>query len=213
MARARKSGARDSESRTALLDAAEHLMVDEGYAAVTSRRVAALAGVNAGLVYYYFGTMDELFLAVFRRRAEWMLERQAEALASPKPLWAFWDVTHDQANTALNLEFLALGNHRKAIRVEVAEYSRKYRRVQLDALSSVIAGYDLDPELWPPVSVIFLMSAVSRFILMEEAYDLDIGHPEAVAIVERYLHQLEGDRPSRTRIRPTTRAAAASRHV
>src|SRR3954471_9245266 len=98
MAAARRNATDDSETRTALLDAAEALMLDEGYAAVTSRRVADQAGVNAGLVYYYFGTMDELFLAVFRRRAEWMLDRQAEALASEQPLWALWAVTHDEAN-------------------------------------------------------------------------------------------------------------------
>ena len=194
MAAARRNGSKDSETRTALLDAAEQMMVDEGYAAVTSRRVADKAGVNAGLVYYYFGTMDELFLSVFRRRAEWMLERQAEALASDQPLWSLWDVTHDQANTALNLEFLALGNHRKAIMAEVGVYSRKFRRLQLDALSGVLEGYGLDPEIWPPASVILLLSSVSRFLLMEDSYDLDIGHAETVEIVERFLRQLEGER-------------------
>ena len=169
-------------------------MLDEGYAAVTSRRVADRAGVNSGLVYYYFGTMDELFLAVFRRRAEWMLERQAEALASDQPLWALWTVTHDQANTALNLEFLALGNHRKAIMTEVANYSRRFRRQQLDALSGVLEGYGLDPQEWPPASVILLLSSVSRFLLMEDSYGLDLGHAETIEIVERLLRQLEGER-------------------
>ncbi|MGZ4692222.1 MAG: TetR/AcrR family transcriptional regulator [Acidimicrobiales bacterium] len=202
MAAARRSGEVDSDTRTALLDAAERLMLDEGYAAVTSRRVAGEAGLNNALVYYYFGTMDELFLAVFRRRAEWMLERQAEALSSDQPLWALWGVTHDQANTALNLEFMALGNHRKAIRAEVATYSRKFRRAQLDALSGVLEGYGIDPETWPPVSVILLLSAVSRFLLMEDAYGLDMGHAETIAIIEHHLRLLEGERrakaPSRS---------------
>lgn len=197
MAAARRSGEVDSETRTALLDAAERLMLDEGYAAVTSRRVAGEAGVNNALVYYYFGTMDELFLAVFRRRAEWMLERQAEALSSDQPLWALWGVTHDQANTALNMEFMALGNHRKAIRAEVATYSRKFRNAQLEALSGVLEGYGIDPETWPPVSVILLLSAVSRFLLMEDAYELDMGHEETIAIIERHLRELEGERRSK----------------
>jgi len=194
LAAARRNGSTDSETRTGLLDAAEQMMLDEGYAAVTSRRVADRAGVNSGLVYYYFGTMDELFLAVFRRRAEWMLERQAEALASDQPLWALWTVTHDQANTALNLEFLALGNHRKAIMTEVANYSRRFRRQQLDALSGVLEGYGLDPQEWPPASVILLLSSVSRFLLMEDSYGLDLGHAETIEIVERLLCQLEGER-------------------
>ena len=206
MAPARRSGAQDSETRAALLDAAERLMLEEGYAAVTSRRVAAGAGVNAGLVYYYFGTMDELFLALFRRRAEWMLERQAEALSSDQPLWSLWAVTHDEANTALNLEFMALGNHRPAVRTEVGRYSRKFRRLQLDSLTGVLEGYGVDPDVWPAVAVIVLLSSVSRFLLMEESYDLDLGHTETVAIVERLLSELEGPRRSRSHPAPAREA-------
>ena len=92
---ARRLGAETSKSRAALLDAAERLMLQEGYAAVTSRRVAASAGLKPQLVHYYFRTMDDLFLALFRRRAEQGLERQAQALASPQPLWALWDLSRD----------------------------------------------------------------------------------------------------------------------
>ena len=194
MASARRTGPEESKTRTALLDAAEPLMLEEGYAAVSSRRVAARAGMNAALVYYYFETMDDLFLALFRRRAERTLEQQAHALSSEQPLWGLWDLTHDQSNTALNLEFVALGNHRKAIRAEIATYSRKFRRVQLDALSGVLAGYGIDPEVWPPSAVILFMSGISRFLLMEEVYGLDIGHAEAIAIIERQIGLLEGDR-------------------
>ena len=45
-------------------------MIEEGYAAVTSRRLANKAGLKPQLVHYYFRTMEELFLEVFRRRAE-----------------------------------------------------------------------------------------------------------------------------------------------
>ena len=112
MASSASDGVGEPDARTALLEATERLMLSEGYAAVTSRRVAAEAGVNPGLVYYYFGPMDELFLEVFRRSAARSLDRQAEALASGQPLWALWDLIRDQTNTALNVEFLALGNHR-----------------------------------------------------------------------------------------------------
>ena len=43
-------------------------MLEEGYAAVTSRRVAAKANLKPQLVHYYFRTMDDLFLAIHRRR-------------------------------------------------------------------------------------------------------------------------------------------------
>src|SRR5271163_3490950 len=101
---ARRLGAETSKSRAALLDAAERLMLQEGYAAVTSRRVAASAGLKPQLVHYYFRTMDDLFLALFRRRAEQGLERQVQALASRKPLWALWDLSRDPRGTALTME-------------------------------------------------------------------------------------------------------------
>ena len=83
-------------------------MLEEGYAAVTSRRIASRAGVpNA--IHYYFDTMDNLFIELFRRGATRSLARQEAVLASPQPLWAFWDLLMDRSNGDLNTEFIALG--------------------------------------------------------------------------------------------------------
>src|SRR3954447_776281 len=194
MSPVRRSAADDSETRTALLDATQAIMVEEGYAAVSSRRIAARAGVNNGLVTYYFGTMDGLFVALFRRGAERSLQRQAEALASAQPLWGLWDSTHDQSGTALTMEFIALANHRKVIRDEIAAFSRRFREQQLDALRGVLQRYGVDPQQWPVTSVVLLMASISRFLLMEEAFDVDIGHADMIALVEHHIRALEGDR-------------------
>jgi AcrR family transcriptional regulator len=190
----RRSRTESSEARDALLDAAERLMMEEGYAAVSSRRVATQAGVTVGLVYYYFATMDDLFIALFRRGAERSLERQAQVLSSAQPLWGLWDLTHQQSNPAVTMEFIALANHRKAIRAEIAEYSRKFRTMQLEVMGSVLEGYGLDPATWPPASVMVMMTGISRFLLIEEAFDLDTGHAETVALIEQQITALEGPR-------------------
>ena len=70
MASARRIGAPDAKNRVVLLDAAEQLLLEEGYAAVTSRRVAERAGLKPQLVHYYFRAMDDMFIEVFRRRAK-----------------------------------------------------------------------------------------------------------------------------------------------
>ena len=102
MASDRRIGAPDAKNRGVLLDAAERLMLEEGYAAVTSRRVAEKAGLKPQLVHYYFRTMEDLFLAVFRRRAEQgLVEAQAQALESPQPLWALWRFSSDPRSRAL----------------------------------------------------------------------------------------------------------------
>jgi AcrR family transcriptional regulator len=178
----------DSVTRTALLDAAEALMLEEGYAAVTSRKIAHRAGLpNA--IHYYFEDMDDLFIELFRRGAARSLARQEEALASPQPLWAFWNLLMDRSNADLTTEFIALANHRKAIRSEIAESSRTFRRAQLAALNG------LAPT--SPKATILLLSAVSRFLITENAFDLDIGHVEVVEFVEGCIRQIEGERHGR----------------
>ena len=55
----RRLGADDAVNRRALLSAAQQLMVEDGYAAVTTRRVAAKAGLKPQLVHYYFQSMED----------------------------------------------------------------------------------------------------------------------------------------------------------
>jgi AcrR family transcriptional regulator len=201
MASSAPGRADESAARTALLDAAQHLMLTEGYAAVTTRRVAAEANLNPGLVYYYFGPMDNLFVELFRRRASGMLDKQAEVLESEQPLWALWDLIRDQTNTALNLEFLALGNHREAVMEEVKDFSVRFRRLQFAGLSRVLERYGIDTEQWPAEAVMLIMDGVARFLLEERTYDLELGHAKAVGVVERLIAQVEGPRKER-RARP-----------
>src|SRR6476659_8225993 len=113
MASPRRIGALYAKNRGVLLDAAEQLLVEEGYAAVTSRRVAERAGLKPQLVHYYFRTMEDLFLEAFRRRAEEGLGVLAEALESPQPLWALWRFSTMSEATRVPLEFMGLANHRK----------------------------------------------------------------------------------------------------
>jgi AcrR family transcriptional regulator len=192
---ARRIGAETSETRAALIDAAERIMLEEGYAAVTSRRIAARAGLKPQLVHYYFRTMDDLFLALFRRGAEQALERQAQALASEQPLWALWELSRDPRGTALTMEFVALANHRKAIRAEIAASAERFRAEQLAGLGSALERGGIDAEQFPPVVVAVLMSSISRFLVIEhETLGMSSGHAETVAFVEEFLTRLEGPR-------------------
>jgi len=149
--------------------------------------------MNAALVYYYFDSMDGLFVELFRRGAERGLERQAAALNSPQPLWALWNVLNDHINNVRTVEFFALANHRKAIQTEIVEYSAKYRQMQLDVLTKVLPAYGLDVETWPPVTLILTMGSVSLLLLIEKGLGFDMGHAEMIAAVERQIHGLEGD--------------------
>jgi AcrR family transcriptional regulator len=193
MTSARRIGAPDAKNRGVLLDAAEQLMLEEGYAAVTSRRVAEKAALKPQLVHYYFRTMDELFLAAFRRRAEEGLDAQAQVLQARQPLWALWRFSTDPAATAITMEFVALANHRKALKAEIAYYAERFREEQQKALSTVLLRYGVDAAQVPPLVWSVLMTSVSRVLVIEQALGMSAGHAETVEFVERYLRRLEGD--------------------
>lgn len=199
MTSARRIGAPDAKNRVLLLDAAEQLMLEEGYAAVTSRRLANKAGLKPQLVHYYFRTMEELFLEVFRRRAEEALEVHAQMLKLPQPLWALWRFGTDPAFTRISMEFMALANHRKEMRAEIAYYAERFREEQRQAVATALERYgsriqdegqDIDI---PPVVWTVLMSSLSRFLVLEQAIGMSAGHAETLELVENYLRRLEGE--------------------
>jgi len=194
MSPARRATAEESEARTALLDAAEEIMLEDGYAAVTTRRIAAKAGLNSALVFYYFDTMDGLFIALFRRGAQETQERWERVLASPQPLWGIWDMLRDESHTARTMEFIALANHRKAIRTEIATAAKRFHHMQREALDRALESYGIDPDRWPASSVIVMMTGIARYLLIEQAFDVHLGHAETVALVEDHIRRLEGER-------------------
>jgi len=144
-------------------------------------------------VHYYFRTMEELFLEVFRRRAEEGLEVQARALQSPQPLWALWRFGTDPAFTRISMEFMALANHRKEMRAEIAYYAERFREEQRQAVTEALQRYGAGSEDVPPVVWTVLMTSLSRFLVLEQAVGISGGHAETMELVESYLRRLEGD--------------------
>jgi len=193
MASTRRIGAEDSKSRAALLDATEQIMLDEGYAAVSSRRIAERADLKPQLVHYYFRTMDDLFLAAFRRRAEIGFEHLSKVLSSGQPLRALWAFGDDPASTALNMEFVALANHRKSIRSEIARYAEQFRTKQTEVLAAVMAERGIDTDLFPPVAVMTVMTSISQILVLEEALGITTGHAETRALVASLLDDFGRD--------------------
>jgi TetR/AcrR family transcriptional regulator, transcriptional repressor for nem operon len=193
MASPRRTGAENSKTRDVLLDCVEKLMVEQGYAAVTYRAVAAKAGVTGGLVQYYFPTLDGLFVAAIRRRSEQNLQRLVDALrARPdQPLRVLWEFSRDESTAALTTEFLALGNHRKSIRAEIAESTEQVRRIQLDTLNQAWEQAGLGDSDLPPPALLFLMTGIPKLIRLEKGVGISTAHNEVVDAFERYLDAVE----------------------
>jgi len=176
-------------------------MLRDGYAAVTSRRVEAEAGIK---LHYHFGTLDDLFVAVFRRRAERNVERMRDALSSAEPLRAWWQLASDPRGTALLVELTAAANHRAALQAEVAELARDVRRLERETLASILDGYGIDQNEFPPALVAAAVQGLALVVVQDQVRGFDTGHDEASAAMQRLLERLER---RRARTESTTEAA------
>lgn len=112
----RTQGGREA-TRHVLIEATAQIMLDEGYAAATSRRVAARAGVKPPLVHYYFPSMDDLFVAVLRDKAEANLVRRctpcgSSALPTTRQTVGGWQ-------TVLRNRFLRARRPKKAVQLDI----------------------------------------------------------------------------------------------
>jgi AcrR family transcriptional regulator len=200
----RRIGSTDSKTRAQLVDAAERLLLDEGYAAVTSRRVAAVAGLKPQLVHYYFRTMDDLFLEVFRRRAEQNLVRAEQALAEDSSLATLWSLNADPRGATFTIELAALANHRKEIRAEIARYAERFRALQLQALGPALEAAGVDADQLPPIAALLLMTGLGQILGLENALGITTGHDDTVAFIERTVDQMASSPTTRRRRRGRT---------
>jgi AcrR family transcriptional regulator len=194
MASRRRIGVEGSETWTLLLDTAEKIMREEGYPAVTTRRLASRMGVSSQLVHYYFRSMDDLFLALMRRGQERSIGRLIQAFTSEEPLRALWDLYSDKDFSRLALEFMALTNHRKSICAEAARSSKHMRSLEAKALARVLAARGVDSKMYPATGLALLLSAIPRVMVLEATLGVTLGHAEATAMVDRFFNGLSGSR-------------------
>lgn len=187
----RRMGAENAATRSVLMDATETVMRDEGYAAVTSRRVAERAGVNQQTVYYYFQTMDELLLATYRRRTQRVSDKLEQALASNRPLHALWQASSDPFDAALTMEYLALANHNEMIRRETIEFGERIRLLGLDNISARLSETAPESGAVSSLSVIMAITYIAHLLGFETVLGIRGGHKEVRALMEWALRQLE----------------------
>jgi len=180
-------------SRDLLLEAAGEIMRDSGYAAVTSRKLAARAGLKPQLVHYHFRSMDDLFVELYRKYAAEMLEKQQGVLKAKNPLREMWKVA-GEARGVLLTEFLSLANHRKVISREIADFGNRFRRRQIEIMEQVLS--ERRPEGFPdsPAMVAFLINCISRGLAVEGEFAINEGHAETLVFIEELLAQFDPEK-------------------
>ena len=188
---------RTGDAETKLLDAAERLLVNVGYAAITTRRVASEAGVNHGLVHYYFGSMDELFLRVLERFTTSLIERQRAMYDADEPFLEKWraaigylEQDLDSGYQKVWLELQALSWNRPELRDRVARVNAEWRRVLTDAFIRAADEYGLDTERFRVDAIVTLVMTFNEGMILERHSNVSEGHDSLLSMIDRILAEL-----------------------
>jgi AcrR family transcriptional regulator len=180
----RRLGVENSETRAQLIKVAARLIRDEGAAAVTARRLAAEVGLKRQIVHYYFGTIEDLLIAVIRGSVEKVQERVKRALESHEPLRVIWEMGIKVTPTIF--EFTAMAIRSEAIRIEMKRYMEEFHRLQARALERHLELRGIEPSIPPTVTAI-VINSISHTLAVERALGVSEGHSEVKAVVENWL--------------------------
>ena len=189
IAGAKVSAARSS-AEEALLDAAERVLVDAGYAGITTRRLAEEAGVNHGLVHYYFGSVENLLVRTLERFTERLIARQRELYAADLPFLDKWRtamrylMSEDVAYEKIWLELQALAWNQPDLRERVDGVSAEWRAVLMEAFAEPREQYGIEMPLDALVS---LVMTFNEGIMVERLSGVTEGHEQLLEWIDRWL--------------------------
>ena len=186
-----------SSTAEAFLDAAERLLVEVGHAGISTRRVAAEAGANQGLVHYYFGSIDELYVQVLERFTERLVARQREMYGSDAPFiekwraaWRFQEEDLKAGYSKIWMELQALSWSRPDLRPRIAHVNAEWRGVLREAYAGAAREYGLEDE-FPVEALVAMTMTFGQGFALERLEGIDEGHAELLDWIERWILSLE----------------------
>ena len=188
-ASAPKTSAR-SAAEEALLDAAERLLVEVGHAGITTRRLAEEAGVNHGLVHYYFGSVENLLVRALERFTERLIERQRQLYDADLPFIEKWRtamrylVSEDVGYEKAWLELQALAWNNEPLRERLARVNNEWRRVLTEAFAAPHRELGLEIPLEALVS---LVMTFNLGVIVERLGGIETGHSELLEWIDAWL--------------------------
>ncbi len=181
---ARRKGAESSKTRAQLLHAAAQILRDEGASAVTARRLAEQVGLGRHIVHYYFGTLDELFVALMREEGQRTEDWLKEAAQTGDALSLLWENSWRSASIIQELTNLALRH--PSIGAEYKIYTERFRATMAGILTIYAQGRGI---VLPgsAAAVALMVQSVACTIAIELSLDITMGHREAEAALLNWL--------------------------
>lgn len=187
------------QATTALLDAAEQLLYEVGYAGVTTRGVAEAAGLKHGLVHYYFGSMEELLTQTLERFVDQLAEALEALYDDPNLTFAekwrlgaqFWVNEPTSRFPKILMELLAVGWNVPALRVRLTEVHGRFRTVFEKHFGKALRDYGLSEDEFPIKVVVAAVTSFQLGLIVEGLSDVHEGHQELLDWIQCWIDGLE----------------------
>jgi AcrR family transcriptional regulator len=192
------------QTTVALLDAAENLLYEVGYAGVTTRAVAESAGVNPGLVHYYFGSMEELLTLTLERFVD-QLADALEALYDDPNLtfpekWRlgsqFWVQEPTSRFPKILLELLAMGWNMPVLRARLTEVHARFRVIFERHFGQALLDYGLDDTRYPLKVIVAAITSFQLGLIVESLSGVETGHEELLDWIQQWIDGLDSSGPT-----------------
>ena len=182
-----------ARAETALLDAAERLLVERGHAGLTTRGLAAEAGVNHGLVHYYFGSLENLLARVLERFTDAMIARQRAMYSTEVPFLEKWRsamryLESDREYQKVWWELQALAWTRPELRERVAAVNAAWRSVLTEAFAEPHRRYGIE---MPLPALVSLVITFNEGLILERLSGVTTGHAELLDWIDAWLSAKE----------------------
>jgi AcrR family transcriptional regulator len=193
------------QATVALMDAAERLLYEVGYAGVTTRRVAEEAGVKHGLVHYYFGSMEELLTQTLERLANRLAQRLEEHYANPDLPFAekwrivvqFWIQDPTSRFPKILLELTAMSWNMPQLRQRVSAVYARFRTIFERNFGEAMRDYGLDESQFPLKMIVAAAGTFQLGIIVEGLSGFHEGHQELLAWIQNWPDSLETTKAAR----------------
>jgi AcrR family transcriptional regulator len=186
---AHKTLARRS-AEEALLDAAERLLISIGYAGITTRKLADEAGVNHGLVHYYFGSNENLLVQALERFTGRLIGRQRDLYAADGPFAHKWRtamrylVSEDVSYQKIWLELQALAWNNPDISARLARVNAEWRAVLTEAFEEPHRRLGIG---LPLAALVSLVITFNLGIIVERLGGIETGHRELLDWIDEWI--------------------------
>jgi AcrR family transcriptional regulator len=173
------------------MDAAERLLLEVGVGGVTTRRVAEEAGLNHGLVHYYFDSVENLLTRVLERFTDALIVRQRELYAADGPFVEKWRAAmgyldEDRPYQKVWFELQALAWNRPELRARIVSVNDAWRAVLTEAFAPVREERGIE---MPLEALVALVMTFNEGIMLERLSGIETGQRALLAWIEDVLER------------------------